>query len=161
MGASVQIEERVSHYEVIVSLSGELLYLRTMGAEYTSGAHFDEYIMDFSSFKELDGEDEGPFMLPPECSRRPLQRGVQPMAVALASLAPDVHPTTNPALFCLAVLLQARRGDTQAASPNPPSVPHQLSLYPESWLRQSTSNAPHQHTHIHSCTSTHVQISLV
>lgn len=88
----MQVEERVSHYEVIVSLEGALLYLRTLGSEYTSGAHFDEYIMDFSSFKELDVDDEAPFTLPPECSSGPLEHGVQPMAITLASLAPDVRP---------------------------------------------------------------------
>eukprot|EP00892_Ulva_mutabilis_P006600 jgi/Ulvmu1/4311/UM002_0032.1 len=84
-----KIEERVSHYEVIVSVEEELLYLRTLGSEYTTGAHFDEYIMDFSSFKELDADDEAPFDLPPECYNTPLEQGVQSMALALAALAPD------------------------------------------------------------------------
>lgn len=87
---TVQVEERVSHYEVIVSLDGELLYLRTMGSEYTTGAHFDEYIMDFTSFKEIDADDDAAFALPPECLQTPLEHGMQPMAIALASLAPDV-----------------------------------------------------------------------
>lgn len=100
-----QVEERVSHYEVIVSLEGELLYLRTMGAEYTTGAHFDEYIMEFSSFKDLEIDDEAPFVLPPECSQTPLERGVQPMALALAALAPDVRAAPQTIACALAAHL--------------------------------------------------------
>lgn len=138
----MQIQDRVSRYEVIVSLSGDLLYLRTMGAEYTTGAHFDEYIMDFSSFTELDAEDEAPFTLPPECSRRPLQSGVQPMAVALASLAPDVRPHTNLDLTGLAVRLRRDRMRFRQLPPIPPFALCQQPPDPESWLRETLLMLP-------------------
>jgi hypothetical protein len=88
----VQIEDRVSHYTFIISTAGEPLYLHMLGAEITLDAHFDEYVLNFTSFTALNDSDTTPFDIPSECAGKNLERSPRPLSLSLAGLVPQVCP---------------------------------------------------------------------
>lgn len=90
---SVQVEEKVSHYAVIVSKKDGLpLYLHMMGSEIVANAHFDEYVMNFTSFKAVPSNSLSAFEVPSECEDEKALESMpsRPLSLALASLVPGV-----------------------------------------------------------------------
>jgi hypothetical protein len=88
MAACVQIEERVGRYVYIISKTGKPLRLHMLGPELALDSHFDEYVLDFQSFEELDKDDETPFVLPDACHNVSSHGVPRPASLALASLVP-------------------------------------------------------------------------
>lgn len=60
--------DRVAYYVFYIGLDGAPLYLSSMGQDYFSGAHFDEYIYYFTSYKP-GRPDPSVFEWPDECKR--------------------------------------------------------------------------------------------
>lgn len=97
---AVQVEERVSHYAVIVSKEEGLpLYLHMMGGEIVANAHYDEYVMNFTSFKAMPSNDLASFEVPAECQTERALESMpsRPLSLALASLVPGVRCIVSPA----------------------------------------------------------------
>lgn len=87
----VQIEERTSKYEYIISPDGTPLQLHMLGAELALDSHYDEYILRIHSFERLEESDEGPFAVPEVCADIEPAAALRPMSLLLASLVPQVR----------------------------------------------------------------------
>jgi len=61
--------ERTAFYELYIDENGTPLYLSSMGQNYFTGAHFDEYIVEFTKY--IPGvPDPAVFKPPTECNGR-------------------------------------------------------------------------------------------
>lgn len=110
---ALQIEERVSHYAVIVSKEEGLpLYLHMMGGEIVAHAHYDEYVMNFTSFKAVPSNDLSSFEVPAECQTEKALETMpsRPLSLALASLVPGVRCLTSPVSSCCHRALNFKAG---------------------------------------------------
>jgi Cathepsin propeptide inhibitor domain (I29) len=90
------VELRVSHYQFYLSPSGAPLYLHMLGAEIRTGAHFDEWEMRFTEFKQLESSDSAAFALPSTCAAVATRHevsagGARPMSLLFARLLPAVR----------------------------------------------------------------------
>ena len=93
---AVQIEETVGNYLVVISKADRFpLYLHMLGSEIVAGAHFDEYVMNFTSFKAVPSNDLSAFDVPVECDAvdalDEAQRPGRPLSLAVATLMPGVR----------------------------------------------------------------------
>ena len=94
----LQVEDSVSHYEYTITPSGVPLRLHMMGAELALNSHYDEYILDFKSFKALDEANEEPFGIPEECHEA-AEVARRPLSLLLGALVPKVRmhcPAVDP-----------------------------------------------------------------
>lgn len=69
------------------------LYLHMLGGEIVAHAHYDEYVMNFTSFRAASSNDLSAFDVPEECEEEEVQEGTpsRPLSLALASLVPGVR----------------------------------------------------------------------
>jgi hypothetical protein len=107
----VQIEERVGHYVVIVSKADRYpLYLHMLGGEIVANAHYDEYEMNFTSFKATPSNDLSAFEVPKECSDEKALGSMpsRPLSLALASLVPGVRSLSYLKLNLLSLFMSLR-----------------------------------------------------
>jgi hypothetical protein len=66
------------------------MFLHMMGAEIAADAHYDEYMLNFTSFKPVPENNQAAFAVPSECTEDSMQQGARPTSLALASLLPNV-----------------------------------------------------------------------
>eukprot|EP00210_Caulerpa_lentillifera_P008261 g7883.t1 len=85
--------ERTAFYELYVDMTGAPLYLSSIGQNYFTGAHFDEYIVQF--IKYIPGvPDPEVFKPPPECNGKFMAdtkgHNMTPLVLQMRALVPRV-----------------------------------------------------------------------
>lgn len=71
-----KVQEKVSYYSLYTSPKGNPLRLYMMGFNILAGSHFDEYLLDFMSFKAGKPKAEV-FDVPDICSKKPQPASAQ------------------------------------------------------------------------------------